>query len=159
MTYGEANNEIVKIIKEDYMKQYFKVSKIFQILVTGYNASKHKTLQVFKEHGWELYSEPLPGDEIMSFLFVYREPVIKMNVTFYVDKNLKTGVLCEDSESKTGYIDITIDKSNKLFEYVKQLVAVTNLESFSYMEHEKIIYTIITKDDGGYILQFSYPNY
>ena len=60
---------------------------------------------------------------------------------------------------KKGYIDVTIDKSNKLFEYVKQLAAVTNLESFSYAEHEKIIYTIITKEDGGYILQFSYPNY
>lgn len=161
MDYGALTNEIAKIIKEDYLKQYLKISKIFQIITVGYNASRYKTLQVFTQHGWKLQAGGYIDydDGNMYFMFDYYEPTTKMSVAFYMLKKLKTGTLSDDGAAEKGTIYIYIDKTDKLFELVKEAVTVNNYYSFSYKGDEKIFYNIITKNDGSYMIEFRCPKY
>lgn len=160
MDYGALTNEIAKIIKEDYLKQYLKISKTFQIITVGYNASKYKTLQAFTQHGWKLHTGLIDYDNgNMDFMFEYYEPTIKMSVAFYMLKNLKTGTLSDDGAAEKGTIYIYVDKTDKLFDLVKESVTINNYYSFSYKGDEKIFYNIITKNDGGYMITFACSKY
>ena len=160
MDFKTINDKIVTRIKEVYLKQYFKISKMFQIITVGYNASKYKTLQVLTQHGWKIN----PGlfnynDGSADFIFEYYEPTIKMCVTFCMSKNLKTGTLSDDRDVAKGSIYIFIDRTDKLFELVKQAVTNNNYYSFGYKGDEKIFYNIITKNDDGYMIVLACPKY
>lgn len=161
MNFETINDKIVETIKEVYLKQYLKISKMFQIITVGYNASKYKTLQVFTQHGWKLraggYIDYDDGN--MYFMFDYYEPTTKMSVAFYMLKNLKTGTLSDDGGAEKGTIYIYVDKTDKLFELVKEAVTINNYYSFSYKGDEKIFYNIITKNDGGYMIEFRCSKY
>lgn len=119
-TYDRIKNEMFKTIEESYLKDFHKEMKKFQIITIGYNVSKHKSLQVFKEYGWKL--SPVLGRDWMNCLF-RKEISSKCVIHIALAKNMKTGILTLDSimMSKTCDVNIHVGKSDKLFELIKQL--------------------------------------
>ena len=76
MDFENINDKMIATIKEVYMGFFYKALKMLQIITVGYNASKYKSLQCFKEYGWDIYPGESDGRN-MSFTFV---SVISENV-------------------------------------------------------------------------------
>lgn len=155
--YEISNNKIMKAIEERYMKDFRKEVKKFQIVMAGYNASKYKSLQVFKEYGWKLFS-PIIGSEWMDCLFKYK---ISSKCGIYINlaKNLKTGILKSDPNTMwTKYMKIYVDKTDKLFSLIERETKDKCLVVYEfYIDSLKIV--INRAEDGEYALFISDSNF
>lgn len=147
------NNKIIKAIEENYMKDFHKEIKKFQIIMTGYNASKYKSLQVFKKYGWKLF-HPLMDVERMTCLFEYK---ISSKCCIYIKlaKNLKTGILeSNPNMTWTNYMQIYVDKTDVLFSLIEQEMKHVHL-GLSKFGDDSLKIVINRMEDGGYILLIS----
>lgn len=158
--YEKINGEIIKIIEENYLKDFHKEVKKFQIIMVGYNASEHKTFQAFKEYGgWEM--SPMFGVEFTSYVFK-KEISSKVSVELILVKNNTNDVLTTGRLSngcKRGYITIKVDKTDELFEQIKSLDKVVYFDTYNKFGNEILNYEIISRDEdgNGYTLKASYP--
>ena len=156
MDFETINNKIVTLIKENYMKNFHKAVKKFEIIMAGYNASEQKDLHVFEEHGCELV-RGIEDDEWLYYFAIIR-PTPKMNIGFYLRKRLCDNILEYDPEfyfSKVS-INILVDKTDEIFEIIKQLEKVVPFSSIAPFAYKSIEYTVSYKEDG-YVLGWRYP--
>lgn len=152
--YKKINEKIIKLIEENYLKDFFKEMKKFQIIMTGYNASKYKSLQVFKKYGWKLFvlsSAP----HAMTFMLKNEAPS-KVGIETYLLKDKKTGIV--KSTGRDVYIIIKINETDELFEQIKSLERFINFITWNSFENNPLRYYFSHNEDGsGYILVASYP--
>lgn len=156
MDYETINNKIVIEIKENYLKTFHKAMKKFEIIMTGYNASQQKDLHVFEEYGCELV-RGIKDDDWLYYFAIIR-PTLKMNIGINLRKRLRDNILEYDPEfyfSKV-YINILVDKTDEIFELIKQLEKVVPFSSIAPFAYKSIEYTVFYKEDG-YVLSWSYP--
>lgn len=158
--YEKINDKTIKIIEDNYLKDFHKEIKIFQIVMAGYNANERKTFQMFNEYGWEI--SPMIGADIRSYLFK-KEISSKVSIELtLVKNNMKNGILVTGKLSKgckRGYITIKVDKTDELFEQIKSLEKVVYFDTYNRFGNEVLDYEIISRDEdgNGYTLKVSYP--
>lgn len=157
--YEKINGKIIKIIEENYLKDFHKEIKIFQIIMVGYNACPNKDLKVFEEYGWEM--SPMIGADLSSYLFK-KEISSKVSIELILVKNNMNGILVTGKLSegcKRGYITIKVDKTDELFEQIKSLNNIVYFDTYNRFGNEALKYEIISRDEdgNGYILKVSYP--
>ena len=159
--YENINDKIIKIIEENYLKDFHKEIKIFQIIMAGYNACPNKDLKVFEEYGWEM--SPMAGVDLRSYLFK-KEISSKVSIELMLVKNnMKNGILVTGkllSEGcKRGYITIKVDKTDELFEQIKSLDKLVYFDTRNRFGNEILNYDIVERneDGNGYVLRVSYP--
>jgi hypothetical protein len=161
MDYNTLNNKIVELIKEKYLKSFCKEVKKFQIIMAGYNASKYKSLQVFKKYGWNVHFIPIREKEgIGRIMFVYDDTALKASFLFYMKKDLKTGILSEISSNPKGYVEVCTDEMEivKLIKRLEKSIPDNQYLTMMQFGNDKLKYTVCHQTfTNMYILRFSYP--
>lgn len=157
--YEKINDEIINMLEEKYLKDVHKEMKKFQIVMTGYNASKYKSLQVFKKYGWKL--TPLLGSVWMTCSFV-KKISSKIVVSYILRKNMKTGILTSSLLAKESlvYISIKIDKTDEIFEYIKSLGRLVRFDIPNTFGNYSLRYRVSVIYNGNeveYLINASYP--
>ena len=157
--YENINDKIIKIIEENYLKDFHKEIKKFQIIMAGYNACSNKDLKVFKEYGWDM--TPMFGVDFTSYVFK-KELSSKFSIELILVKNNTTDVLATGKLSggcKRGYITIKVDKTDELFEQIKSLDKLVYFDTRNRFGNEILNYDIVERneDGNGYTLRVSYP--
>lgn len=151
--YEITNNKIIKAIEERYMKVFRKEVKKFQIVLVGYNASKYKSLQVFKKYGWKLFS-PIIGSEWMNCLFKYKISS-KCGICINLAKNLKTGILKSDPNMTwTEYMEIYVDRTDEIFSLIEQGMKRIYLGLHTF-GNDSLKIIVNRTEDGEYKLMIS----
>ena len=152
--YKILKNKIIKSIEEKYLKSFHKEVKKFQIVMVGYNASKYKSLQVFKKYGWKLFS-PIIGRWWMNCLFKYTISS-KCNIYINLDKNLKTGIL-ELNPNMTWniYMKIYVEQTDEIFRLINRIDKLECHNSIFGWENGSLKIVIDRTIDGEYILTVS----
>ena len=154
--YENVNDKIIKTIENNYSKDFHKTMKMFKIIMVGYNASKYKSLQVFKKYGWNL--------SIISSLAPYAMSCIlknkissKTSVEIYILKNKKTGII--ESPGRGVFFTIKVDETDELFEQIKSLDKIVYFDTYNRFGNDILNYEIISRDEhgNGYTLKVSYP--
>ena len=129
--YEKINDKIIKIIEENYLKDFHKEIKKFQIIMAGYNASEQKDLQVFKKYGWNMHL--LRGSEnIMSVCTFERLIMPNMKCWIRMVKNDETGVLEPEKIWNSGCITISVSDENddELCNLIKQFINMIDGDIF-----------------------------
>lgn len=155
MDFDTINDKIVSEIKENYMKTFHKTIKKFEIIMAGYNASQQKKLHIFEEHGCEFVRGFKDGDWLHYFAII--RPIPKMNIGFYLRKHLCDNILEYDPMFPKMGIDALVDKTDEIFELIKQLEKVVPFSSISPIAYRTIDYRVSYKEDGyvlGWLYQF-----
>ena len=158
--YEKINGKIIKIIEENYLKDFHKEIKIFQIIMAGYNACPNKDLKVFEEYGWEM--SQMIGVDIRSCLFK-KEISSKVSIELLLVKNdMKNGILVTGKLSggcERGYIIIKVDETDALFEQIKSLDKLVYFDTYNKFGNEILKYEIISRNEhgNGYTLRVSHP--
>jgi len=154
--YKILKNKLIKSIEDNYLKDFHKEIKIFQIIMVGYNASKYKSLQVFKKYGWKLFS-PIIGRWRMNCLFKYKISS-KCNIYINLDKNLKTGILESNPNMVWAkYMKIHVEQTDEIFRLVDQINKLECYNPFLVFRLGNVSQKIIVEPtiDGEYILTIS----
>jgi hypothetical protein len=155
MDFENINDKMIAAIKELYMGFFYKALKMFQVITVGYNASKYKSLQVFREYGWKIHREQNDGRN-MGFLFTY-SPIKNVTVAFYMNKRLKDGALFIDSEQNRGYVKVfDIREKDQMYKTIKEFEKMYGGKSWMIYGNDKLRYSFEREFDE-YKLYFSYP--
>lgn len=154
MDFENVNDKMIKMVEELYMGFFYKALKMFQVILVGYNASQYKSLQVFKEYDWKVYSGESDGRN-MSFTFVH---AISENVVvrFRMNKRLKDGALFIDSERNRGYIEVHVFEKDQMYKTIKEFERLFGLKSWMIYGNDKLKYSLKRECDL-YKLYCSYP--
>jgi len=126
MDFEIVNNKMIKAIEKLYLKYILKAFKIFQVILAGYNASRYKSLQSFREYGWTV-SPGLINNGSIDLLFEYRVPNLNSDVEIHMVKNLKTGILNCDPFISRVYMDVNVDQTDEIYNTIKQLEKVKEI--------------------------------
>lgn len=152
--YKILKNKIIKSIEEKYLKSFHKEVKKFQIVMVGYNASKYKSLQVFKKYGWKLFS-PIIGSVWMNCLFKYKMSS-KCGIYINLAKNLKTGILESDPNMAwTNYMKIYVEQTDEIFKLINQIEKLECHNSIFCFVNDTQKIVIDPTIDGEYVLTIS----
>jgi hypothetical protein len=144
MDFESINDKMIENIEKIYLNFILKAFKIFQVILAGYNASKYKSLQSFREYGWKVSPGPIDnGAMYMDFIFEYHIPHLNSNVEIHMVKELKTGILSYNPFLPHVYMDVDVDKNDVIFDTIKQLENVKEIGLAYRYGNNLISYSII----------------
>ena len=154
MDFENINDKMIATIKEVYMGFFYKALKMLRIITVGYNASKYKSLQCFKEYDWKVYSGENDGRN-MSFTCIHAISE-NVNIKFRMNKRLKDGALFIDSERNRGYMEIHVFEKDQMYKTIKEFEKMFGIRTWMIYGNDKLRYSLEREFDM-YKLYFSYP--
>jgi len=155
--YEILNDKIIKIIEENYLKDFYKEIKKFQIIMVGYNASEQKDLGVFNKYDWNVRLLPIHDAKNKYSAYAFERHILpKMLYWFNVTRNDETNIF-ESGKISKGYITLVVNEKDTLYNLIKQLDATVhfyNYERFS-CDNGSLAYYSVGREIDGYHLDIS----
>lgn len=148
--YNTLKDKIIKIIEENYLKDFYKEVKKFQIIAAGYNNSEQKDLRVFNKYGWNAYL--IPGAENIYSAYTFERNMLpKMLCRFNVIYDDKTDIFKSEIFEGYGYIVIPVNEKDILYNLISQIDIAIGFYHYDEFNNDSLKYIIRHRIDGYYL--------
>lgn len=151
--YEKTNEKIIKLIEENYLKDFHKEIKIFQIIMAGYNASEQKDLRVFNKYDWNVRLLPIPDTKNNYSAYTFERHILPKTLCwFIVTHNDETNIF-ESGKISKGYITLVINEKDALYNLIKQLDATVHFYNYGRFGYDNgsLAYSIRREIDGYHL--------